>query len=104
VRFSPNPNQKLDRTLPATFAGGDPNAGLNTFLNEPFASAATCNTCHTAPPGAGTNKLIIPANLLLQPQAFKVPELRDIYQKLDFNNAAGAASVGGFGLLHDGSD
>ena len=36
VRFAPNPNRNLDGSLPASLAGGDPNAGRNTFLNEPF--------------------------------------------------------------------
>ncbi|HEX8186268.1 MAG TPA: beta-propeller fold lactonase family protein, partial [Blastocatellia bacterium] len=63
LRFQPNPNQNLDRTLPASFAGGDPNAGRNTFLNEAFTSTITCNSCHSANPGPGTNKSIIPASL-----------------------------------------
>ncbi|HVG17966.1 MAG TPA: YncE family protein, partial [Blastocatellia bacterium] len=104
IEFQPNPNQRLDRTLPASIAGGDPNAGRNTFLNEPFTSNFTCNTCHTANPGPGSNKVVIPDSTLQEPQGFKVPHLRNIYQKLRFNNAAGASSIAGFGLLHDGSD
>ena len=103
IKFQPNPNQKLDRTLPASVAGGDPNAGRNTFLNEPFTSTVTCNTCHTANPGPGTNKVIVPASLIQEAQDFKVPQLRNIYQKLNFNKATGAESVGGFGLIHDGA-
>jgi YVTN family beta-propeller protein len=104
IQFQPNPNQRLDRTLPASIAGGDPTAGRNTFLNEPFTSNFTCNTCHTANPGPGSNKTIIPDSIIQEPQSFKVPHLRNIYQKLGFNNGAGANSAGGFGLLHDGSD
>ena len=103
IQFQPNPNQKLDRTLPASIAGGNPAAGRNTFLNEPFTGSITCNTCHAANPGPGTNKLIIPASALQERQDFKVPHLRNVYQKLNLNNAAGANSVGGFGVLHDGS-
>lgn len=103
IQFQPNPNQNLDRTLPATIAGGNPSAGRNTFLNEPFTSIITCNSCHTANPGPGSNRVIIPAALLQESQAFKVPQLRNVYQKLNFNNTAGAATVGGFGVLHDGS-
>ncbi|HEX5735088.1 MAG TPA: beta-propeller fold lactonase family protein [Blastocatellia bacterium] len=103
IQFQPNPNQNLDRTLPATIAGGNPSAGRNTFLNEPFASNITCNTCHTANPGPGSNRVIIPASVLQENQAFKVPQLRNVYQKLSFNNAGGATTVGGFGILHDGS-
>jgi YVTN family beta-propeller protein len=104
IQFQPNPNQRLDRSLPASIAGGDPNAGRNTFLNEPFTSNFTCNSCHTANPGPGSNKVIIPDSILQEQQGFKVPHLRNIYQKLNFKNAAGASSIGGFGLLHDGSD
>ena len=33
-----------------------------------------------------------------------MPQLRNVYQKLNFNNSPGAASIGGFGLVHDGMD
>jgi YVTN family beta-propeller protein len=103
IQFQPNPNQNLDRTLPNTLAGGNPSAGRNTFLNEPFTSNITCNTCHAANPGPGSIRAIIPASLLQEAQDFKVPHLRNIYQKLNFNNSTGAASIGGFGVLHNGS-
>jgi mono/diheme cytochrome c family protein len=103
IKFQPNPNQNLDRTLPASIAGGDPTAGRNTFLNEQFTSTVTCNTCHAANPGPGSNRAIIPGSLTREAQGFKVPQLRNIYQKLGFNNAAGAQSIGGFGLIHDGA-
>jgi hypothetical protein len=48
--------------------------------------------------------LIIPALALQESQDFKVPQLRAIYQKMDFNNSSNAASIGGFGLVHDGTD
>ncbi|HJQ70440.1 MAG TPA: beta-propeller fold lactonase family protein [Blastocatellia bacterium] len=103
IQFQPNPNQNLDRTLPASIAGGNPAAGRNTFLNEPFTSNITCNSCHTANPGPGSNRTIIPDSVLQESQSFKVPQLRNVYQKLSFNNAAGGSTVGGFGILHDGS-
>jgi YVTN family beta-propeller protein len=103
LRFQPNPNQKLDRTLPPSFAGGDPNAGRNTFMNEPFTDNVTCNSCHTADPGTGTDRRIFPASQMQDAPGIKVPHLRNIYQKLNFNNAPGASSISGFGLLHDGS-
>lgn len=102
VRFQPNPHQNLDRTLPASLAGGDPRAGRNTFLNEPFTTGVTCNTCHTEA-AAGTNKTIIPGPILQESQPFKVPHLRNLYQKTSFDKAPGAETVGGFGFLHDGS-
>ncbi|HYP28845.1 MAG TPA: YncE family protein [Blastocatellia bacterium] len=104
LQFQPNPNQNLDRTMPASFAGGNPNAGRNTFINEPFTNNISCNTCHTANPGTGSNRAIIPASALQEAQDFKVPHLRNIYQKMNFNNTPGASSIGGFGLTHSGLD
>src|SRR5204863_9419597 len=52
----------------------------------------------------GSDRLIIPALALQESQDFKVPQLRAIYQKMDFNNTSNAASIGGFGIVHDGTD
>jgi hypothetical protein len=104
IRFQPNPNQNLDRSLPASLAGGDPNAGRNTFLNEQYTRGLSCNTCHTANPGPGSNRTIIPATALREAQAFKVPQLRNLYQKANLNTTSGAQSIGGFGFVHDGSE
>lgn len=104
--FQPNPNQNLDRTLPSTFAGGDPVAGRAAFLNTNYQGSGTlglkCNTCHTVP--TGSDRSVTPADLLQEPQAFKVPHLRNVYQKMRFTNAPGAQTTVGFGLVHDGSD
>ena len=106
IVFQPNPNQNLDRTLPASFAGGDPNAGRNTFFNEQYQPVLglACTTCHTGPPGSGSDRLIFDRQALGESQDFKVPHLRNVYQKLNFNNAPGASSIGGFGLIHDGME
>jgi DNA-binding beta-propeller fold protein YncE len=107
VVFQPNPNQNLNRTYPTNFAGGNAEAGRNTFFNEQyqgFPLNLACTTCHTGPPGSGSDKLIIARQALAEPQDFKVPHLRNVYQKLNFNNTVGAASVGGFGITHDGVD
>jgi len=106
ITFQPNPNQNLDRTLPATFGGGDPTAGRNAFLNTNYqgsgATGLKCNVCHTVP--NGTDKSFTPASALQEPQSFKVPHLREVYQKMHFTNAVGAQSITGFGIVHDGSD
>jgi len=102
VKYHPNPNQNLDRSLPVTFNGGDPIAGRNTYINEQYQTGLACNTCHALP--TGTNSTLIPAAALQESQAFKVPQLRNQYQKTLFNTAAGASSVDGFGLTHDGVD
>jgi len=104
VMFQPNPNLNLDGTLPVSLAGGNPQTGFNIFKTQAFTlGIVTCNLCHLYA-SAGTDQFIIPAALLEQPQSFKTPQLRNIYQKLLFNNAAGAATIDGFGVLHDGSD
>ncbi|HYO52486.1 hypothetical protein, partial [Archangium sp.] len=102
VRLSPNPNRNRDDTLPASFAGGDPRAGENTFLNEPFRSGLTCNTCHTLTAG-GTNRVIFPAGSLQEPQDMKTAHLRNLYQKNNFRKTVGGTSLGGFGFTHDGA-
>ena len=105
LRFEPNPNQNLDRTYPTSFAGGDANAGRDAFFFTNYTSAGLqCTACHTGPPGPGSDSLIIPASALQESQDFKVPQLREIYQKMHFNNAAGTNSIGGFGFVHDGTD
>ncbi len=107
IVFQPNPNQNLNRTYPTNFAGGNAEAGRNTFFNElyqPAPLSLACTTCHTGPPGPGSDKLIFARQALQESQDFKVPHLRNVYQKLNFNNAAGGASIGGFGITHDGVD
>jgi YVTN family beta-propeller protein len=104
VMFQPNPNENLDGSLPTSLAGGNPQTGFNIFKTQAFTlGIVTCNICHLYA-NAGTDQFIIPATLLEQPQSFKTPQLRNIYQKLLFNNAAGAATIDGFGVLHDGSN
>ena len=102
ITFEPNPNQNLDRTYPTNFAGGDANAGRNAFFFTNYTgsgpTALQCNSCHTGPPGPGSDRFIIPASALQESQDFKVPQLREIYQKMDFNNNSNAVSIGGFGL------
>ena len=103
IQFQANPNQNLDRTLPATFPnGGNPQAGLTNFTVDQYTFGLSCNTCHALP--TGTARAIIPAAALQESQDFKIPHLRNVYQKLNVTHAPGAASVGGFGVTHDGVD
>jgi len=105
IAFEPNPNQNLDRTLPATFAGASPTNGFNAFMNTNYTATLKCNTCHTVP--EGTARFIIAGAALRESQDFKVPHLRNIYQKANLthsptNSTGGATnSIGGFGFLHD---
>ena len=105
IRYQPNPNQNLDRTMPNAFAGGNPNAGLTAFQNLQFGPppGATCVGCHALNNGLGTDRLFRPANELAEPQIFKTPHLRNQYMKTNFNNAPGASSIDGFGFAHNGT-
>ena len=105
IVFQPNPNLNLDRSMPSFFPpgdpeGGDPNAGRSTFLNDNFQTNLRCNTCHSVP--EGTNRNIITAAMQQETQDFKVPHLRNTYQKLHFVRSATAVSLSGFGIHHDG--
>ncbi len=107
MAFQPNPNQNLDRTLPASFAGANPAAGRNTFINEIYQPTLglSCNTCHSLP--TGSDRLINPDAVLPGSQDFKVPHLRNLYQKTGLNRtkgspATGTNSLSGFGFTHDG--
>jgi DNA-binding beta-propeller fold protein YncE len=97
----PNPNENLDRTLPATINGGNPTAGLNDYLTVHGSGTLnkTCNECHTADPGPGTNRLV---SNCCAPQPLKTPDLRNIYQKLLYTRHA-TESIDGFGMEHDGN-
>ena len=97
----PNPNENLDRTLPTSLAGGDPVSGLNDYLTIPGTGSPpkTCNQCHTADPGPGSNRLV---TLCCKPQPLKNPALRNIYQKLLYTRHT-AESIDGFGMEHDGN-
>jgi hypothetical protein len=104
ILFLPNPVENLNRTPPTSLAGGDAVTGETDFLTLALSQstvggpAVTCNACHQADPGPGSNRRIVP----FQPQPLKNPELRNIYQKLLFTNAK-PSSIDGFGLTHDGS-
>ncbi|HEU4726130.1 MAG TPA: FlgD immunoglobulin-like domain containing protein [Candidatus Eisenbacteria bacterium] len=101
LRYPPNPNQNLDRTWPnpATPAAS-PERGRQEFDNVPHDGGLTCDGCHAFP--TGTNRTLIPAQALQESQAFKVPQLRNMYEKTGFTDAAGPQKRG-FGFMHDGS-
>jgi YVTN family beta-propeller protein len=101
--YHPNPNLNLDRTFPATIRGGDPAAGEQVFLTvrQSRPGPVTCSACHTINPGAGTNRQIRDPVGTSVPQSLKVPQMRNVYQKLLFNKFAGT-TIGGFGLNHEG--
>ncbi|HEX9942526.1 MAG TPA: hypothetical protein VGG03_10945 [Thermoanaerobaculia bacterium] len=126
ITYPPNPNRRIDNVLTA-----DQEAGRQLFnsVNCGIPSAPEfngavlrCSTCHTTNPNAnpgtaapgffGTSGR---SSFAFNPQLFKVPHLRNIYQKVGmFGNPENPGFLGGdngfkgdqvrgFGLLHDGS-
>lgn len=93
-----NPNRNLDRTLRATLSdGSSPQEGVALFNSH---VKSHCITCHTHPLGSNNNIDLPQESGLSQP--VKNPPLRTIYQRLTYDGRAGAQSLSGFGMLHDG--
>jgi len=125
VKFPPNPFRNLDDTMPnpivvpsqsggGATANGDPNNGRTIFSNNLLdANAFSCNTCHLLPAGTTTN--LFNGNAEGESQDFKIPHLRNMYEKVGFNvirpnlqsgtatNIGVSAQKKGFGFIHDGS-
>jgi len=111
ISMPPNPIRNLDRSLRP-----DEQAGSNIYFNRQGVDfVATCNGCHTLDPAQGffgTGGLTTFEN---EPQELKVPQLRNLYQKvgmfgmppvpffLQGDNGPTGPQVRGFGFLHDGS-
>ncbi|HEX8847450.1 MAG TPA: hypothetical protein VF791_22595 [Pyrinomonadaceae bacterium] len=104
LTYPPNPLQNLDRTYPNPQTGPSAARGEQLFNNALLdGRALTCNQCHTANNfRSGTNRTIIPAVALQEPQDFKVPQLRGLYQKTGMQRAPGE-QLTGYGFAHDGS-
>jgi hypothetical protein len=97
VVLPPNPVRSIDDV-----GTSDQNAGQNLFLNRNTdAGLITCVFCHRLP--FGTDGL---SSIEGETQEFKIPHLRNMYQKVGRFGVAGGGSVGdqvrGFGFLHDG--
>lgn len=110
VIYPPNPNQNLDRTYPDPAAPA-PSAerGRFEFVVEPHDASLRCQDCHQSAPtdepfrvAPGTNSLLIPGPALQESQAFKVSQLRNLYEKTGFTDGPGPQKRG-FGFIHDGS-
>jgi hypothetical protein len=80
------------------------------FVDFPHDGSLRCQDCHQSVPESneefevapGTNGLIIAGQILQESQAFKIPHLRNMYEKTGFGDAPGPQKRG-FGFLHDGS-
>lgn len=98
LHHHPNPNRNLDRSLPTSFDGGNAVTGRSLFVNH---IKSHCITCHSGLTGSDNN-IDLPQEVG-SPQPLKNPPLRTLYQRLFFDPRAGATSLSGFGILHDGS-
>jgi hypothetical protein len=106
ILFLPNPNENLDRvTLPTSaqapgIAAGNPTQGLIDYMTvkESLPGPKTCNGCHIANPGPGSNRAIEPFQV---PQPLKTPQIRNAYQKQLFTRFS-PTTIDGFGMDHDG--
>jgi YVTN family beta-propeller protein len=124
VTLSPNPVRALDNSLTPEEAagrefyfGGPDGTQLSDGVDlVPGVTGFTCNGCHTLDPAAGHFGTGGNASFEFEQQVFKVPHLRNLYQKagmfgmasvpnffLPGDNGHAGAQVRGFGFLHDGS-
>jgi DNA-binding beta-propeller fold protein YncE len=111
VTYPPNPVRSLDNSLTPDQAAGE------SFFFSPLPSDVfqNCNGCHVLHTGLeffGSNGL---SSFEFEPQLFKIPHLRNLYQKVGmfgmptvafFNfgdNDHKGDQVRGFGFMHDGS-
>jgi hypothetical protein len=124
VSYPPNPNQPLDRSFtPDQEAGRQLFTGTNCGIPaaEGPSVTLTCTSCHLIDPGAnpgtaapgffGTSGL---SSFDFNPQLFKTPHLRNLYQKIGMfgapptfgfpgvDNDPQGDQVRGFGFLNDG--
>ena len=125
VHFPPNPFRNLDDTMPNAItvpsqsgggatATGNPNNGADAFSNLLLDSNVfSCARCHALP--EGTSRALFNGNAEGESQDFKIPHLRNMYEKIGFDvirpnlQSGNAANIGlptqkkGFGFIHDGS-
>jgi YVTN family beta-propeller protein len=125
AKFPPNPFRNLDNTMPTSMtvpsqngggatANGNPNTGAARFVDTNLDGGAfSCNVCHLLPTGTTNN--LFNGQLEGESQDFKIPHLRNMYEKVGFDvirpqlpNGNGN-SIGltdqkrGFGFIHDGA-
>ena len=107
----PNPIRNLDDSLTAA-----QQRGRDDYFNVPIdAGTITCNGCHVLDPAQGFFGTDGQSSFEGEPQHFKVPHLRNMYEKVGmfgmpqvpFFNPGDVSHQGdqirGFGFIHDGS-
>ncbi|MFN8641771.1 MAG: hypothetical protein U0802_08990 [Candidatus Binatia bacterium] len=109
IAYPPNPIRQLDDTLRS-----DELAGRTRYFGAPTDGGLNCNGCHTLDPANGFFGGDGNSSEEGETQEFKIPHLRNVYQKvgmfglantpgLDGTFANLGDQVRGFGVLHDGS-
>ncbi len=103
VQLPPNPIRALDNSLSAAAQ-----AGNSTFFGPITDLILNCNGCHVTDPSQGFFGSGGFQSVEGLPETFKVPHMRNTYQKVGmFGTSGGGAHLGdqvrGFGFLHDGS-
>jgi YVTN family beta-propeller protein len=111
VTYPPNPIRNLDGSLTA-----DQQAGRDFYFNVVSDSVQTCSGCHQLDPARGFFGTDGFSSFENETQDFKVPHLRNAYQKVGMfgmaaldggihpgDNGDRGPQVRGFGFLHDGS-
>jgi hypothetical protein len=102
IRYPPNPIRQLNNALRT-----DEQDGLNLYNGRITDTAANCEGCHALSPAQGFFGGDGQATFEGETQHFKVPHLRNAYQKIGMFGLAPGAHQGdqvrGSGFLHDGS-
>jgi DNA-binding beta-propeller fold protein YncE len=113
VTYPPNPIRSLNNVLTPS-----QQAGRDFFMNNislPVSGGLTCNSCHVLDPANGFFGSSGLMSFEAEPQDFKIPHLRNMYQKVGMFGMPSNDSivpgddvfmgdqVRGVGFLHDGS-
>jgi YVTN family beta-propeller protein len=110
VTYPPNPVRSLDDSLTAA-----QQAGHDLFFGAVTDGVRNCDGCHHLDPAAGFFGTQGRSSIEGEPQEFKIPHLRNLYQKVGMfgmpavsffrsgDNGDKGDQVRGFGFLHDGS-
>ncbi|WP_437851123.1 hypothetical protein [Sorangium sp. So ce363] len=110
ITYPPNPIRALDSSL-----NTEQQRGYDAFLSTVDINGKRCVECHVLDPEAGLFGTAGLSGFALEPQLFKVPHLRNAYQKVGKfgfpaafgfvpgDNGFTGDQVRGFGFIHDGS-
>ena len=121
ITLPPNPNRRIDGTLTTAqqagrnfYMGPRRSDGLASDIGT-IVTGFTCNGCHELNPALGRFGTSRNASFENEEQIFKIPHLRNMYQKVGMFGTIDVAGedplntpfqgdqIRGFGFLHDGS-